>query len=197
LDYEERLVLEREKQGVDTPITYSVVLNNTNARSGNVAGNGNGNLAENNSSFKLLKTLADDWWKSSNCNERHFKSIRRKVITMLPKCIWSMKIVRIIFQVMSKILKTIDQKQGDRATSSSASIDLAFQHAIQTSIQTYLSDNCHQIENNKWIMWSNKTDVIIGYNWYLRKMLVTETFLSLKPLPDIIESRLGKKTIEK
>ncbi|CAF1501841.1 unnamed protein product [Adineta ricciae] len=195
LDYEERLVLEREKQGVDTPVTYSNILNHKDTRSDRA--DGNENMDENNSSFKLLKTLLDDWWKSSNSSERHFKSIRRKVILMMSKCIWSMKIIRIIFQLMSKILKTIDQKQGDRAASSSASMDLAFQHAIQASIKTYLFDNCQQIESNKWIMWSDKTDVIIGYNWYLRKMLVTETFLSLKSLPDIIENRLGRRTVEK
>lgn len=189
-------MFEREKQDVNTPVTYSVALNNNNILTRGVADNQNDH-DEGDSSFKFFKTLIDDWWKSSNSSEHHLKAIRRKVITMLSKCIWSMKIIRIIFQLMSKNLKTIDQKQGDRATSSSTSIDITFQQAIQASIKTYLSNECQQIENNKWIMWSNKTDIIVGYNWYLRKMLVVETLLTLKSLPDVVAKRLGKKSIEK
>ncbi len=98
---------------------------------------------------------------------------------------------------MGNNLIHIDQKQGDRLTSNSACIDLPFQEAIQLSIQKYLLAECKQIEKPKWIMWSNKNDIIVGYNWYLRKMLVMETLLTFKLLPDVINERTGRKTIEK
>jgi hypothetical protein len=184
---------EREKQNVTTPATYSVAFNNVNIRSCDIGDDQNDNDGEI-SSFKLLKTLLTDWWKSSNCAEIHLKGVHRKVVNMLSKCIWSMKVIRIIFRLLSNNLEHIDQKQGDRSTSNKACIDLLFQQAIQTSIQNYLSTECQQTQKSKWKMWSNNNDIIVGYNWYSRKMLVGETLLTLKELPDIVAQRIGKKT---
>ncbi|CAF3923142.1 unnamed protein product [Rotaria sp. Silwood1] len=196
LEDEERLMQEREKQNVTTPATYGVTLNNNDIRTCDIDGDQDDN-DEQTSSFKLLKTFAADWWKSSNSAEDHLKSIRRKVNSMLPKCIWSMKVIRIIFRLMSNNLRYIDQKQGDRSTSNSASIDLSFQQAMETSIKNYLLTECHKIRESKWIIWSNKNDIIVGYNWYLRKMLVVEALLTLKSLRDIVAQRIGTKPIEK
>jgi hypothetical protein len=194
-DYEERLLQEREKQNVTTTATYAVALNNNDIRTCDINDN-EGDDDEEISSFKLLTILLADWWKSSNSTEKHLKSIRRKVVNMLSKCIWSMKVIRIIFRLMSNNLIHIDQKQGDRSTSYSASIDVSFQHAMEISIKNYLLTECKQIEESKWIMWSNNNDIIVGYTWYLRKMLIVENFLTLKPLADVIAERLGKKSIE-
>jgi hypothetical protein len=192
---EERLMQERDKQNVTTPPTYSFGFDENDIRAGNIIDtNDNG---EQISPFKLLQTLLDDWWKSSNSAEHHLKSVRRKVVNLLSKAIWSMKIIRIIFQLMATNLHTIDQQQGDRTTSNLIHIDTTFQHAIQTSINNYLSTECQQTENNKYIMRSNTNDITFGYIWYARKMLVIETLLTHTLLPDIIAERLGKKTSEK
>jgi hypothetical protein len=171
------------------------VFNNDDIRTSAVGGDKDDNEQQI-SSFKLLKTLLADWWKSSNSSENHLKSIRRKVINMLSKCIWSMKMIRLIFRLLSKNLINIDQKQGDRSTSNSVCIDATFQLAIQTSIKNYLSTECQTIQRSKWIIWSNTDDILVGYHWYLRKMLVVETLLTLKPLPNIVAQRTGKQ-IEK
>jgi hypothetical protein len=119
------------------------------------------------------------------------------VVNMLSKCIWSMKIIRLIFRLMSNNLINIDQKQGDRAMSNSASIDVSFQQAMEISIKNYLFAECQRIKESKWIIWSNTDDIIAGYIWYVRKMTVVENLLTLKPLFDVITERLGKKPIEK
>jgi hypothetical protein len=194
-EYEQRLMEERQKQSVTTPATYSIVFNNDDIRTNVAVGDKDGNEKQI-SSFKFLKTLLADWWKSSNSSEHHLKPIRRKVVNMLSKCIWSMKVIRLIFRLLSKNLINIDQKQGDRSTSNSACIDATFQLAMQTSIKNYLSTECQQIQRAKWIIWSNNDDISVGYHWYLRKMLVVETLLTLKLLPDIVAQRTGKK-IEK
>lgn len=186
---------EREKQNVTTPLTYSFVFDHHDTQT-SVSGSDNNDNEKQISSFKLLNTLVDDWWKSSNTSEHHLKSIRRKVINMLSKCIWSMKVIRVIFRLLGKNLVHIDQKQGDRSTSNLTRINTTFQQSIQTSIKNYLSTECQQIQECKWIMWSNNDDILVGYHWYLRKMLVVETLLTLKPLPDIIAQRIGKR-IEK
>jgi hypothetical protein len=108
-----------------------------------------------------------------------------------------MKVIRIIFRLMSKNLMTIDQKQGDRSISSSVSIDLSFQQAMETSIKNYLLSECEKSEESKWIIRSNNDDITVGYTWYLRKMLIIENLLTLKPMADVIAERLGKKSIEK
>jgi hypothetical protein len=186
---------ERDKQKVITPSTYSNAFDDNDIQTNDtVDTNGNGDQI---SSFKLLQTLLGDWWKASNSAEHHLKPIRRKVVNMLSKSIWSLKIIRIIFNLMGDNLETIDQKQGDRTTSNLTCIDTTFQYAIQTSINYYLSTECQQTENYKYIMWSNKNDILVGYNWYLRKMLVVETLLTLKSLPDITAERTGRKTSEK
>jgi hypothetical protein len=187
---------EREKQNITTSPTYDTALNKNDIRTFNTGDDEDDN-GEQISSFKLLKVFLADWWKSSNSAEYHLKAIRRKVINMLSKCIWSMKIIRIIFRLMSNNLANIDQKQGDRSTGDMTSIDTAFQQAIQTSIKNYLLTECQQIAKSKWIIWSNEDDIIAGHNWYSRKMLVVETLLTLKLLPDVIAERTGKKPIEK
>lgn len=187
---------ELEKQNVTTPATYAVTLNKNDIRSCSNAGD-QGDDNEEMSSFKLYITLLTDWWKSSNISEKHLKSVLRKVINMLSKCIWSMKVIRIIFRLMSKNLMTIDQKQGDRSISSSVSIDLSFQQAMETSIKNYLLSECEKSEESKWIIRSNNDDITVGYTWYLRKMLIIENLLTLKPMADVIAERLGKKSIEK
>ena len=195
LGHEHRLMEERQKQNVTTPLTYSFVFDHNDNQT-SAAGSDDGDNEERISSFKSLKTLVDDWWKSSNSSEHHLKPIRRKVFNMLSKCIWSMKVIRAIFRLLGDNLMYIDQKQGDRSTSKSARIDATFQKAIQTSIKNFLSTECQQIQQCKWIMWSNNNDILVGYQWYLRKVLVVETLLTLKPLPDILAQRTGKK-IEK
>jgi hypothetical protein len=195
-DYEERLMNELEKQNVTTPATYAVALDNNDIRTCDIDGD-QGDNHEEISSFKLLLALLVDWWKSSNSTEKHLKSIRRKVVNMLSKCIWSMKIIRLIFRLMSNNLINIDQKQGDRAMSNSASIDVSFQQAMEISIKNYLFAECQRIKESKWIIWSNTDDIIAGYIWYVRKMTVVENLLTLKPLFDVITERLGKKPIEK
>ena len=183
---------EREKQNVTTPLTYSFMFDHHDSQTTVVDSSDDDNERQI-SSFKLLKMLVDDWWKSSNSSEHHLKPIRRKVVNMLSKCIWSMKVIRTIFRLLGEILVYIDQKQGDRSTSNSPRIDATFQQAVQTSIQKYLSTECQPIEQGKWIMWSNNDDILVGYHWYSRKMLVVETLLTLQPLPDITAQRIGKK----
>ena len=160
------------------------------------AGSANGDN-EDVSSFKLLQTLLDDWWKASNSAEHHIRPIRRKVVHMLSKAIWSMEIVRIIFQLMGENLSTIDQQQGDRMTSPCVHIDPRFQCSLQSSIGDYLRRECEQTEHSKYIMWSTTNDVLVGYHWYSRKMLVVETLLTLNALPDVITQRIGSDSHEK
>ena len=153
---------ERERQNVSTPVTYSVALNDNDIRINKIVDKEDND--EQTSCFKLLQTLLEDWWKSSNSAEHHLKPIRRKVAQMLSKCIWSMKIIRLIFQLLGDNLNKIDQKQGDRTVNNFTCIDAVFQYGIQTSIESFLSDQCHQIDNTKYAMWSDKNDIIIGYN---------------------------------
>lgn len=108
-----------------------------------------------------------------------------------------MKIVRIIFRLMGENLNSINQQQGDRTTSNSTCIDMKFQHAIQTSINNYLSIECQETGHQHYIMWSNNNDIVVGYNWYSRKMLVVETLLTLKLVSDVITERIGIKSAEK
>lgn len=108
-----------------------------------------------------------------------------------------MKIVRIIFRLMGDNLVTIDQQQGDRMTSACVRIDPAFQRALQSSIDDYLSHECQRIGPAQCIMWSTTNDVLVGYQWYSRKMLVVETLLTLKSLPDVIADRTGPQSCEK
>ncbi len=187
---------EREKQNVTTSPTYDTALNKNDIRTLN-SDDAEGGDSEQISSFKLLNVLLADWWKSSNSAEHHLKAIRRKVIYMLSKCIWSMKIIRIIFRLMSNNLINIDHFVCDRSTTNVTCIDTTFQQAIQTSINNYLLTECQRIEKSKWMIWSNENDIIVGHNWYSRKMLVVETLLTLKLLPDVIAERTGKNTIEK
>ncbi len=77
---------EREKQNVTTPPTYAFTLNHDDIRTCHNDNDSNVN-DEPISSFKLLKHLLSDWWKSSNSAEYHLKSIHRKVVIMLSKCI--------------------------------------------------------------------------------------------------------------
>ena len=186
---------EREKQNITTPATYAVSLTNNDIRKDDYNDSQNDN--NDTSSFKLLTSLINDWWKSSNSSEKHLKSIYRKVVNMLSKCIWSMKVIRIIFRLMSNNLKYIDQKQGDRSTSNLASIDASFQHAMERSIRNFLLAECQRIDDSKWIIWSNTNDVTVGFTWYQRKMLVVENLLTLQPLNDVVNERLGKKPTEK
>ncbi|UJR38901.1 hypothetical protein I4U23_031569 [Adineta vaga] len=195
IDYEERLLEELKKQNITTPATYAASLTSNDIREDDYYGSQSHN--HDTSSFKLLASLINDWWKSSNSSEKHLKSIYRKVVNMLSKCIWSMKVIRIIFRLMSKNLKYIDQKQGDRLTSNLASIDVSFQHAMERSINNFLLAECQRIDRSKWIIWSNINDVTVGYTWYLRKMLVVENLLTLQPLNGVINERLGKKPTEK
>ncbi|CAF1182285.1 unnamed protein product [Adineta ricciae] len=191
LQEEERLMQERVKQNVTTPATYSIDLDEDDIHLEETSDAFD--KSNEISSFKLMQTLVNDWWKGSHFAEHHIKPIRRKVIYMLSKCIWSMKIIRILFRLMGDNLNTIDQKQGDRITSTSTPIDPRFQCSIEKSIDDYLKRNCQQ----KYIMWSNENDISVGYHLYLRKMSVVETLLTLKPLPDAIAERIGKKTTEK
>ncbi len=108
-----------------------------------------------------------------------------------------MKLIRIIFRLMSNNLANIDQKQGDRSTGDMIFIHEAFQQAMQTSIKNYLLTECQQIGISKWIIRSSEDDIIAGHSWYSRKMLVVETLLTLKLLPDVIAERTGRKSIEK
>ena len=146
------------------------------------------------SPFKLLQKLLEDWWKSSNTAEYHLKPIRRKVVQMLSKSIWSIKIIRLVFRLMSCHLGSINQKQGEITTSNLTCIDTAFQNGIQASIKHFLNNHCEQDKNCTWIIWSSKNDILAGYQWYLRKMLVVEKLLTLKALPAIVIERLGKKS---
>ncbi|CAF3403835.1 unnamed protein product [Rotaria sp. Silwood1] len=194
-EFEDRLLEERQKQGVKTPSTYSVSMNEDDVCTAGISTYDN-ETDQNMSSFKLHQTLQRDWWKASNTTEPHLKSIHRKVINMLPKCIWSIEIIRILFRLMSKNLNVIDQRQGDRCILKHACIDNKFQDSIKTSIEEFLSKECKRIEEKKWIMWSTNDDVIAGYYWYPRKMLVMDTLLTFKPLSYVIEKRLGKYTTE-
>ncbi|CAF4915468.1 unnamed protein product, partial [Rotaria sp. Silwood1] len=194
-EFEDRLLEERQKQGVKTPSTYSVSMNEDDVCTAGISTYDN-ETDQNMSSFKLHQTLQRDWWKASNTTEPHLKSIHRKVINMLPKCIWSIEIIRILFRLMSKNLNVIDQRQGDRCILKHACIDNKFQDSIKTSIEEFLSKECKRIEEKKWIMWSTNDDVIAGYYWYTRKMLVMDTLLTFKPLSYVIEKRLGKYTTE-
>jgi hypothetical protein len=189
-DCEPRLIEELEKKNITTSPTYSVSLNHSDIRTNGID---DGKDDDNISPFKLLQTLLTDWWKASNTTEHHLKGIRRKVIQNLSKSIWSIKIIRVIFQLMSIHLDKIDQKQGEATTSNSTCIDTSFQIGIQASVKQFLTTECEQGDNCTWITWSNKDDILAGYSWYLRKMLVIETVLTLKPLPDIIVERVGKK----
>jgi hypothetical protein len=192
---EERLLKEMAKQQVTTAATYSVA---SNARSAPSAGVRSSNdTGENMSSFKLIQILLDDWWKASNSAEHHIKPIRRKVVQMLSKAIWSMKTIRMMFQLMGENLNSIDQQQGDRTTSTCINIDSKFQSAIQSTIEKYLRRECELTGPRKYNMWSTTTDVLHGYQWYLRKMLVMETLLTLRTLPEIIAERNGPQTHDK
>ncbi|CAF4818491.1 unnamed protein product [Rotaria socialis] len=191
---EERLIQERDKQKVTTRLTYSTCFDENDIQINSV--NGTNDNDEQMSSFKLFKILLDDWWKASNSAEHHLKPVLRKVVNMLSKCIWSMKIVRIIFRLMGENLNSINQQQGDRTTLNSTCIDVEFQHAIQISINNYLSTECQETGHQHYIMWSNNNDIVVGYNWYSRKMLVVETLLTLKLVSDVITERAGKKQLK-
>ncbi|UJR24352.1 hypothetical protein I4U23_005729 [Adineta vaga] len=195
IDYEERLLEELKKQNVTTPATYAASLTSSDVREDDYYDSQN--HKRDTSSFKLLASLINDWCKSSNSSEKHLKSIYRKVVNMLSKCIWSMKVIRIIFRLMSKNLKYIDQKQGDRSASNLVSIHVSFQHAMERTINNFLLAECQRIDHSKWIIWSDTNDVTVGFTWYQRKMLVVENLLTLQPLKDVINERLGKKTTEK
>ncbi|CAF1169996.1 unnamed protein product [Adineta steineri] len=195
-EYEERLMQEREKQQVKTPPTYDVSLSDNDIRKNDMSNTQNNN-DDDTSSFKLLVSLINDWWKSSNSSEKHLKSIYRKVVNMLSKCVWTIKVIRIIFRLMSNNLKYVDQQQGDRSTGNLASIDVSFQHAMENSIQKFLLTECQRIDASKYIIWSNTNDVSVGFHWYQRKMLIVETLLTLQPLKEVVNDRLGKRLLEK
>jgi hypothetical protein len=183
---------ERERQNVKSPATYSTALNENDIRNKENA-NDHADSDEQLSSFNLFKNLMSDWWLSSNSAEYHLKAIRRKVITMFSKCIWTMKIIRIVFRLMSNNLLHIDQQQGDRSAAHPNCISKEFQAAVQISINNFLLTNCEMVEKSKWILWSSTDDIVVGYNWYTRKMLIAETLLTLKALPYMVDERIGKK----
>ena len=124
MEFETRLMEEREKQGVQSPLSYQISM-----AQGDIQQNGATNVDDsfgNISSYKLLQILLNDSWKASNSAEHHLKSIRRKIVNMLPKCIWSIKVIRLLFRVMGEKLDTIDQKQGDRSISNAICVDHRF-----------------------------------------------------------------------
>lgn len=195
IDHESRLIDELEKKNITTGPTYPTALNHLDIRNTDFD---NIDDCENDvSAFKLLKILLSDWWKSSNTTEHHLKSIRRKVVHMLPKSICSIKIIRIAFRLMTHHIDKIDQRQGELTTSNSICIDPAFQYAMQESIKQFLASECEQKGNSTWLIWSKKDDVLAGYSWYSRKMLVVETLLTLMPLQDVVIERTGKKFLLK
>ena len=57
---------------------------------------------------------------------------------MLPKCIWSIKVIRFIFKVMGEHLNTIDQRQGDRSISNLVRLDDIYRKTIETAIDERL-----------------------------------------------------------
>lgn len=181
---------ELKKQNVTTESIYGNVLNKKDIRRTN--GDNTNDGSKELSSFNLLKKLLYDWWKSSNTAEYHLQSVHRKVIHMLSKSIWTLKIIRVLFQLMGNNLASIDQKEGDRSLTNEFVINMEFQRSMGKSIHNYLLTECEKVENAKWILWSNHNDVIAGYNWFLRKMLAVDTLLSLKFLPDVVAERTGK-----
>lgn len=189
MEFETRLMEEREKQGVQSPLSYQISM-----AQGDIQQNGATNVDDsfgNISSYKLLQILLNDSWKASNSAEHHLKSIRRKIVNMLPKCIWSIKVIRLLFRVMGEKLDTIDQKQGDRSISNAICVDHRFTDAIKAAIESHLHAECQKIESNQWIMWANNEDILAGYSWYTRKILTTESLLTLKPLTNVIKARCG------
>ncbi|CAF3123060.1 unnamed protein product [Rotaria socialis] len=106
-DREPRLIEELEKKNITTLPTYSDSLNHSDIQTNGID---DGKDDDNVSPFKLLQALLADWWKASNTTEHHLKGIRRKVVQNLSKSIWSIKIIRVIFQLMSIHLDKIDQK---------------------------------------------------------------------------------------
>lgn len=193
IEIEERLLLELQKQNVTSPPTYSSILNENDIHHTN--GDNTNDSNEQMSSFKLFKSLLVDWWKSSNTVEDHLQPMHRKVISLFSKSIWSFKIIRILFRLMGNNLATINQKQCDRSLGNSCPISTEFQRSIETSIQDYLITECEKAENGQnwnWLMWSTHDDILAGYNWFIRKMLIVDTLLSLKFLPDVVAERTGR-----
>lgn len=186
---------ELESQNVTSEPTYGNVLNENDIRQTN--GDTTNYCSNELSSFKLVRKLLCDWWKSSNTVEFHLQSVHRKVIHMLSKSIWSLKIIRLLFRLMGSNLASIDQKQGDISLTNEFTISMEFQRSMKNSIQNYLLTECEKVEAGKWKLWSNQDDIIAGYNWFLRKMLVIDTLLSLKALPDVIAERTGKTDTHK
>ncbi|CAF1231589.1 unnamed protein product [Adineta steineri] len=190
-EVEQRLLDELQKQGITKPATYNISINEGDLYDNITTCNSVENIDNDISPFKLFDVLVRDWWKGSNTSEHHLQSMHRKVIEMLSKCIWSMKIIRIIFQLMSKDLKNIDQRQGDQLTTNFNSINDKFQTSIQSLVKEFVSTKCQHVQQNQYILTSTIYDIDVGYHWYLRKMLILDTLLTLKQLNEVVNSRIG------